>query len=215
MLVSHRKKFIYIKTIKTAGTSVELALQPYCIPQDMKVEVLTDAIETEAGIVGARGNRVSDQHWYNHMGVNQIRANLSPGIWEEYCKICNIRNPWDKTVSFFHMRFPEIKNEAPNLIREKFLSWISDTQEIGVDTRIYFIGGRPAADEYIRYDNLKADFEHICHILDLPPPAIPQIRMDDRGESKIPYQYYYDERIKERVATIYAKEIEFFGWSFE
>ena len=32
MLVSHARKFIYTKTLKTAGTSVEVFLEPYCRP---------------------------------------------------------------------------------------------------------------------------------------------------------------------------------------
>ena len=31
-LVSHRKRFIFLKTHKTAGTSVEVALEPLCAP---------------------------------------------------------------------------------------------------------------------------------------------------------------------------------------
>jgi hypothetical protein len=31
MLVSHQRKFIYTKTVKTAGSSVESYFEPYCI----------------------------------------------------------------------------------------------------------------------------------------------------------------------------------------
>ncbi|KPA10844.1 hypothetical protein MHK_008953, partial [Candidatus Magnetomorum sp. HK-1] len=31
MLVSHRHKFIYTKTFKTAGTSVESYFEPFCM----------------------------------------------------------------------------------------------------------------------------------------------------------------------------------------
>ena len=33
MLISHRKQFIYTKTAKTAGTSVESYFEKYCMPE--------------------------------------------------------------------------------------------------------------------------------------------------------------------------------------
>lgn len=39
MIVSHRHKFIFIKTRKTAGTSIEASLSRYCGPQDVVTPV--------------------------------------------------------------------------------------------------------------------------------------------------------------------------------
>jgi hypothetical protein len=72
MLVSHEKKFIYIKTIKTAGTSVEMALQPCCMPKGGVVTEWTDCSETKTGIVGARGPNAHSQLWWNHMPASVI-----------------------------------------------------------------------------------------------------------------------------------------------
>ena len=35
MIVSHKHKFIFLKTKKTAGTSIELALSPFCGDSDI------------------------------------------------------------------------------------------------------------------------------------------------------------------------------------
>ena len=35
MIVSHKHKFIFIKTKKTAGTAIEAALSELCGPQDV------------------------------------------------------------------------------------------------------------------------------------------------------------------------------------
>src|SRR5690554_5738319 len=42
MIVSHRHKFIFIKTKKTAGTSIELALRQICGPEDIISPVRED-----------------------------------------------------------------------------------------------------------------------------------------------------------------------------
>jgi hypothetical protein len=37
VIVSHRHRFIFIKTTKTAGTSVEMFLRQFCGPVDLVV----------------------------------------------------------------------------------------------------------------------------------------------------------------------------------
>lgn len=108
MLVSHGHEFIYLKTRKTAGTSVEMALQPWCMPSDeIEVEERTHAIVGARGIVGRRmipkENRRPDDHiWYNHMSAAEVHAQLGDRIWGRYRKLVVVRNPFDRMVSHFH-----------------------------------------------------------------------------------------------------------------
>lgn len=52
MLVSHLKKFIYTKTVKTAGTSVEAYFERYCIlPGDFRVTHTREEYVSSGGIV--------------------------------------------------------------------------------------------------------------------------------------------------------------------
>ncbi|MDJ0820338.1 MAG: hypothetical protein QNJ09_00840 [Paracoccaceae bacterium] len=215
MLVSHSKKFIYIKTTKTAGTSVEMALQHHCVPAGTPIGEITDCLESSAGIVGARGPDVSGQPWFNHMSAQAIRNKLPADVWNGYCKICNIRNPWDKTVSFFHMAFPKIKNEAPADIFEAFRSWIAEADKLGSDTKIYFIDNTPVADEYIRYHTLTEDLHRISEKLGLDVPDLPEAKTEQRGQNKLPYQDYYDAAGRQKVSDIYHREIDHFGWTFD
>jgi hypothetical protein len=53
MLISWNKKFIYIKTNKTASTSIEMALQPFCqLDRYSRIEEKTHSIVSDAGIIG-------------------------------------------------------------------------------------------------------------------------------------------------------------------
>lgn len=215
MLVSHSKKFIYLKTGKTAGTSVEMALQHHCLPEGMVVGEETDCIETNAGIVGARGRDVSGQPWWNHMTAREIREKIPGDLWVSYCKICNIRNPWDKTVSAFHMAFPKIKNETTDVVFSEFRSWVVGPNNLLRDTEIYFIDGKPVADVYIRYHRLAEDLKAIEQRLGLDMPSLPEAKSNYRGKVKIPYQDYYDMAAKKKIERIYRLEIEHFGWTFD
>lgn len=216
MLVSHPKKFIYIKTVKTAGTSIEVALQENCVAPDFEFsQVKTDFIETGYGIVGARGTGVAGEKWYNHMPALKIRDALPAGVWSGYFKFCNIRNPWDKTVSWFHFKHPGIKKQPEGEIIRSFRSWLAgqDGRDIGRDTSIYFIGDAPVCDDYIRYDTLAGDYRRICEKLDVAEHPIPRLKTAQRGKA-IPYQNYYDAAGRDSIAALYDKEIAHFGWSF-
>ena len=49
MLISHRKQFIYTKTYKTAGTSVEVYFEPYCMQEGEWKEVLNSDAKKYGG----------------------------------------------------------------------------------------------------------------------------------------------------------------------
>jgi len=59
MIVSHEHKFIFLKTKKTAGTSIELALTELCGPQDV-ITPLTEIDEAR------RTNGRGPQNWRLH-----------------------------------------------------------------------------------------------------------------------------------------------------
>ena len=39
MIVSHKNKFIFLKTRKTAGSSIEIALSKHCGPEDIITQI--------------------------------------------------------------------------------------------------------------------------------------------------------------------------------
>lgn len=217
MLISHSHKFIYLKTTKTAGTSVEVALQKYAIPDGMDAtkQDFAEPLETEAGIVGARGKGASSKEWFHHMPAHQIKDKVTPECWNHYFKFCNIRNPWDKTVSAFHFLNPESKEMTRWDVFESFRAWLARKQKIMRDTNIYFIEGKLVADDVIRYETLEADLKRVSNRLAIPKPDLPKIKSEWRGPVKLPYQDYYDETSKATVAEIYALEISHFGWTFD
>jgi len=217
MLISHRYKFIYLKTVKTAGTSIEAALEEYCLPEGHEpVPTSTPAIETEAGIIGARGKKFAPgSKWRNHMSAEDVRSQVDPEVWDGYFKFCNIRNPWEKTVSWFHFENPDMKKKPQGEIFAAFRAWLRDTKTPrGLDHRVYFIDGKPAVDDVIRYDNMADDFERICAVLGVKAREIPSLKTSERGKKKIPYQRYFDLATRTRVQNMYAKQITQYGWAF-
>jgi hypothetical protein len=56
MLIGHRKKFIYTKTAKTAGTSIESYFENFCMPENTwKFSNPREEYVSKEGIIGYRG----------------------------------------------------------------------------------------------------------------------------------------------------------------
>ena len=58
MIVSHKHKFIFLKTKKTAGTSIELALSRLCGPADVITPLTADRRGAATGGRGAQNWRL-------------------------------------------------------------------------------------------------------------------------------------------------------------
>jgi len=94
MILSHKYKFIFVKTFKTAGTSIEVFLSQLCGPLDI-VTPIKPHVEPYV--------TRNYEGYINHMPAADIRDRIDPHVWCEYFKFCVERNPWDKTLSHYHM----------------------------------------------------------------------------------------------------------------
>ncbi|MFT6906957.1 MAG: hypothetical protein ACJAS1_003630 [Oleiphilaceae bacterium] len=218
MLVSHRKKFIFIKTAKTAGTSVEVFFEKYCFPEGEWVlsHRREEYVNSDTGIVGFRGNGKGDEKFYNHMPARKLYDELGDDIWEQYFKFSTIRNPFDKMVSaYFHFEKYQNRDKylSDNLTDVKrFQDWVKGGGKI-LDKDIYMINGKVAVDHFIRYEHLKDDIEEVCKKLNLDYDLddLPNLKAEHRDRS-LPYRSFYDSETEKLVRELYDFEIEYFGY---
>ncbi|NJM30063.1 MAG: hypothetical protein HC855_08110 [Rhizobiales bacterium] len=171
MLLSHRKKFIYLKTIKTAGTSVEIFFEPYCLPENSAHDEAHAVTETvsDAGIVGSRMELWKKEHkFYSHMRAAEVRDAVGEAVFNAYFKFCIIRNPFDKAVSFFwwtQFKKPatwDDLNKVPFPAVKAAFGKFMETARLPADRDIYSIDGAPVVDAFIRFENLNADLQEVC-----------------------------------------------------
>lgn len=109
-----------------------------------------------------------------------------------------------------------MKSKPSEEIISKFRQALrEDEKQIFNDVHIYSIDDIPAADGYIRYENLIPDFQKICDRLGVDMPEIPRLKTAQRAGVKLPYQAYYDMECRDIVAEAFGQEIEHFKWRFD
>ena len=168
MIVSHRHQFIFIKTRKTAGTSLEIALSEHCGPDDI-ITPIDSADETQRQELGfrgpqnltmpARGLSLNSSmsamkqrrlpQFHNHVSASVVRRALGRRVWNSYFKFTIERNPFDKAVSRYWWG---TRNNDPRPSIEDYLTRVP--RRMLSDWELYTIDDRIAVDYVVRYERL-------------------------------------------------------------
>jgi hypothetical protein len=200
VIVSHRHRFIFVKTLKTAGTSIEVFLSQICGPDDIVTPILPH--------VEPHVPRNHDG-FYNHMPATDIRTRVGPDVWRTYFKFCVERNPWDKTLSFYHM---QNVREGGGLTFDEFLG----RGDLPVNCPQYTDETGVIVDRVLRYERLTIELAEVFAALGIPfagslgVNAKSEYRTDRR-----PYREIYTAAQAEIVCRAFAREIELHGYRFE
>jgi len=230
MIISHKYKFIFIKTAKTAGTSIEVFLSKLCGHKDIVTPIgppveehqprnyegfinpIPEILERPGKLFSAlRRSITSREKFYNHMPAVEIRNRVPTNVWNNYFKFCVERNPWDKLLSHYHMH---AAREAGSLTLDEYLA--RGRFPINYFRYTDCSGTKIIVDRVVRYENLAAQLSEIFSQLQIPfdgtlgVAAKSEYRTDRR-----PYQETFNQEQRKIVAEAFAKEIELHGYRFE
>ena len=122
MILSHQYRFIFIKTAKTAGTSIEVFLSKQCGPKDIVTPIappveghqprnyegvinpVPEILKRPGKLFSALRQTITNrQKFYNHIPAREIKNRVPADVWNSYFKFCVERNPWEKVLSHYHM----------------------------------------------------------------------------------------------------------------
>lgn len=228
MIISHKYRFIFIKTRKTAGTSIEVMLSSLCDESD----VCTPIYPPEIGHVSRNykgrwslGNEISRQRnglnlksatdWLksrpfrNHSSAEDVKSRVSVSIWNSYTKFCVDRNPWDKTLSHFHMC--KQRSNPP----KSFTEYLS-AKELCLNYPLYSDRhGKVLVDRVLRYEHLESE---LFALLDeLGVPHLGRLQVNAKGNYRKDRRHYrevYSDKQRAIVEQEFAPEIALLGYQF-
>ena len=169
MIISHKLKVIYIKLIKVAGTSFELALSKYCGPDDILTPIKGGGrkYRESEGFLKAQNYmdpETQKPRFVNHTPAKEIKRLVPTHIWNDYLKIATIRCPYDMLISGYYF-FPNKEKRVKKGFFEKYLA--KNNQEFRA---IYGLheDGKILADFLIRYEHLDEDIKELESRIDCP-----------------------------------------------
>lgn len=211
MIVSHEHKFIFAKTRKTAGTSLEVFLEPLCGEQDVVTPVSPAYQDSETATHKPRNH----QGFRNHAPADMIRSLVGESVWNSYYKFSVERNPWDKMVSMYWWRKFQykIEDDFASFCRKAVQS-PDNVYTCPSDFHFYTIDSRLCVDKVIQFESLLNDFSSVCEHLGLGAvDALPRAKAKIRKEKRH-YSEYYDDELRELIARRFQSEIDLFGYKF-
>ena len=232
MIISHKYKFIFVKTRKTAGSSIQMYLSQLCSTED----IITPMDRAEQSytprnyqglfnpyqpMLNKRSNsQVLKTFWrfmtlnkfHSHISAMDIKSLVPDRIWNEYYKFAVDRNPWDKVLSHYHysrQRFDKFDN---NISFDDFISF----GELPHNYHKYTDrNGKLMLNRIILYENLNEDLGEVFKMLGIPfEDGLGAKEKSHYRKDRRPYQDVYTEKQAKRVTSFFKDEIRMHGYKF-
>jgi hypothetical protein len=232
MIVSHKHRFIFIKTKKTAGTAIEAALSELCGPDDV---ITPYREESERDRKGLAPQNYRIEHalkpkrpllrkllmrperyyhpsvgFYEHMPAWRVRDYLGEEVWRSYFKFAFDRNPWDRQVSWY------LYKTKSKWARPSFEHFMASRRRAFVDNYgLYTIEGALAVDFLGRYERLEEDLNKALELAGVGQRvSVPRTNITPNKDEARDYRSYYAPETRALVAEWYRPEIALLGYGF-
>jgi len=236
MIVSFAKNFIFLKTRKTGGTTVEIALTPSCGPADILAPItfedellrLQDGKpaarnfvsdrQLEADIAAAVHARREDEFYRlkrlagrqgafrNHMTASEIRERVPRRVWDSAFKFTVERHPYEKVVS---RAYWDSRKAAESDIGELIDRAIADLDD---GRAVYTIDGAVAVDRILRLEALEDEMKALAGRLGLSlPVTLPKAKGSFRADRR-PAREILSERQRAAIFERQKQTFELMGY---
>jgi hypothetical protein len=237
-IVSHSRKFIFVKTHKTAGTSLEIALSKHCREGDVLTPfgVQDERLRRQVADVGPQNyhrplseyplnkrlkllaQRRREFKFGEHHPAWMIRREVDDDVWNGYFKFAVVRDPMDRLISkyYFARGYFDRLGAAPFWDRslDQFLRYFADS--INENWVMYTDKDRIILDFLVRYEHLEEDLEVVSRRIGLSHNLYDDLK-EIRAKGDFRPRAGSDVRLNEAqrrvVSTLCRKEIEAFGYT--
>jgi len=214
MPISHQYKCIFVHIPRTGGSSIEHALKIFGVAGEEKTLQMFGRIKP-----GVRDKYSFLSNYYQHLTATNLKRILSEKNWNGYFKFAFVRNPWERMVSFYFNKDPDLIDEArqqginlADTTFEEFLSRIKQVNHVYTLEQHKFIineNGKLIVDFVGRFEDLGNDFKKIYERIGIHA----KLGHYNRSVHK-PYREYFNDETKEITRKMYEKDIEVFQYEF-
>jgi hypothetical protein len=134
LILNHKYKFIFIKSFKTAGTSLEIALSKFCGNKD----IITPIVKEDERL-RSKLNFTPPQNYEGmreHMSATEIKNKIGTELFNDFFKFVVIRNPYEQVISAYYWHNESKKKEKKfflfkknlfhliNFLKEKYITYL-------------------------------------------------------------------------------------------
>lgn len=242
MIISHKYKFIFIKTQKTGGTSLEIALSKFCGPDDVitpfgrdhKIFEVDEKLRQHSGFRGPQNFRVPilklsakdmartiyrqkrPPMFTEHEPAEDIRKKIDQNTFKAYRKFAVLRNPFDAAVSsyFWHINVLGARDSSLFEFLTRNPASINKNWMLCCDRDRNLL-----LDQTLRYENLENDLASLSEHLGFPGNIYDEMRSIRAKATVRPsqtknYRDFIDERSRVLIEILCYNEIQHFGYEF-
>ena len=187
-------------------------------------------ISHERKVLWFRVAKVGTRTILNHLQSQGVQLDVehatfirySPQLYADYFKFAFVRNPWDRLVSSYSDKvvrdggklfgFTEAQRREITTF-ERFVEFVAGLdlttcdRHIRLQTELIDLNN---VDYLGHIENFAADFSHVCARIGIPDTGVVSKNVSEHK----PWQEYYTEPLRDKVASLYRKDIQVLGYRF-
>ena len=212
MIISPGRKFIFVHSPKTGGTSLALALENRAMKDDI---LIGDTPKAKRRAGRLKGLTPAGRLW-KHSTLRDIDGVVDPA---DYFVFTIVRNPWDRLVSLYH--WLQTQSFAhPSVQRAQTLSFsdyinhpaTQDTFRTHPYTSyVTTAAGQTRCDLFARLEDLEASLAPLWAHLGFTC----QVAQVNASQRKADWRGYYSDADAALIADVCAADIATFGYRFD
>lgn len=199
MIISHKYKFVFIKTRKTAGSTIESIIFPFLGKDDM--------------CTGSTRDNTPNLNTTNNNG--HLRWQYAQEFLGKYLFFSIERNPWDKVVSSFYFH----KYIKPDVYEKKdFDNYINEKSYLPTDWDLYSSNDKETVCDFI------FQFNHLPDVISflreefgmkIKKDILKHVKLKSNiRDNRIHYRNLHNENTINKVKLYFKKEISYFNYKY-
>lgn len=151
-----------------------------------------------------------------HLKAHEIQALMPESLFDECYSFGFVRNPWDRLVSGYNYAKQTRRHPEHHLVRDMasisdYISFRERNHPTTQSALLFDQKEKQLVTKIGRFETLEKDFQEICADLQITAKLCKR-NASDRGPD---WREYYTERDYNRVAALYSRDIEYFGYANE